>query len=565
MVDDQRSRFYTYFVNRYMHYIIDEHQVVRVSMYDYRDRISHLLQSRREERGLSDSQAHELKNTYGEGTMVIEKPSCIDLTVREILRPLYLFLIFSVSYWTFNQKYFYFAGTLFFVSLFGLAINLYQMIQLNNKIFSMAYYQIPVNVLREGRVEVISSIDVVPGDIVFLKDPIKIPFEGIILEGSALINECALTGESVPIVKKADSFERVCNKAVAIDKNAFVFEGTTIIQVNDKKKMSKFESFRETYGIPVCVVRTNFVTTKGQLIRIILFPKEQENVFQRESSKYLLFLFCLSVGTFIVLVILIYKYVEVKDLVQKFFDLITITVPPSLPVSMTFGIIYAIERLEKKRIFCVAQNKVITGGMIDFCCFDKTGTLTEDFMDFYALVPAHDARFGPAVINNEPNINRMLENCSKFPFLNDILTNMAANNSIIKIEATDELVGDPMEVKTFLFGRYSLNQSHSDPEVIFGFESERGHSGEIYRRFEFDSDLQRMSAICRNSITKGHEVYTKGSPEMLATIMRRETIPPNYNEILRQYASHGFRVLAIASKPIPHAEVKTITRAEAER
>jgi cation-transporting P-type ATPase 13A2 len=65
-----------------------------------------------------------------------------------------------------------------------------------------------------------------------------------------------------------------------------------------------------------------------------------------------------------VLVILIYKYVEVKDLVMKFFDLITITVPPSLPISMTFGIIYAIQRLEEKKIFCIAQNKVITGGMI---------------------------------------------------------------------------------------------------------------------------------------------------------------------------------------------------------
>lgn len=55
----------------------------------------------------------------------------------------------------------------------------------------------------------ISSFDVVPGDIVFLKDPIKIPFEGIIIEGSALINECALTGESVPVVKKADRMEKM--------------------------------------------------------------------------------------------------------------------------------------------------------------------------------------------------------------------------------------------------------------------------------------------------------------------------------------------------------------------
>lgn len=72
----------------------------------------------------------------------------------------------------------------------------------------MAYYDIPLNVLREKAVVQISSVDVVPGDIVFLKDAIKLPFEGIILEGSALINECALTGESVPIVKKADVREK---------------------------------------------------------------------------------------------------------------------------------------------------------------------------------------------------------------------------------------------------------------------------------------------------------------------------------------------------------------------
>ena len=68
----------------------------------------------------------------------------------------------------------------------------------------MAYYEVKVHALREGTVQEVSSLDLVPGDVVFLKSPIKIPFEGIILEGSALINECALTGESVPIVKKAD-------------------------------------------------------------------------------------------------------------------------------------------------------------------------------------------------------------------------------------------------------------------------------------------------------------------------------------------------------------------------
>lgn len=89
-----------------------------------------------------------------------------------------------------------------------------------------------------------SSLDLVPGDVVFLKKPIKIPFEGIILEGSALINECALTGESVPIVKKADVLDRYQSEKEKIDKTAFVYEGTTIIQVNSKKKMALFESTR---------------------------------------------------------------------------------------------------------------------------------------------------------------------------------------------------------------------------------------------------------------------------------------------------------------------------------
>ena len=97
--------------------------------------------------------------------------------------------------------------------------------------------------------------------------------------------------------------------------------------------------------MPVCVIRTNFVTSKGQLIRIILFPKEQENIFQKESTKYLLFLFALSIVTYTVLISLIHEYVTTLDIVRKLFDLITITVPPGLPVSMTFGIIYAVDRL----------------------------------------------------------------------------------------------------------------------------------------------------------------------------------------------------------------------------
>ena len=148
--------------------------------------------------------------------MVIKKPTILELLVFEVIKPLYIFLLFSVLFWYFGESYIYFATTLLVIFLIGVVINLYQMVKLNDKIFAMAFYEVPISVLRDGAVKQIPSIDIVPGDVVFLKEPIKIPFEGIILEGSALINECALTGESVPVVKKAD---RACVSPSKIERS----------------------------------------------------------------------------------------------------------------------------------------------------------------------------------------------------------------------------------------------------------------------------------------------------------------------------------------------------------
>lgn len=125
--------------------------------------------------------------------MEIERPSLPVLLFREVVRPLYFFIIFTLCVWAF-EAYYYYCLVILVTSILGIVINLYQTYNMNNKIYSMAYYETEVNVLREGSVVKTSSKDLVPSDIVFLKDPIKIPFDAIILEGSALLNECALTG-----------------------------------------------------------------------------------------------------------------------------------------------------------------------------------------------------------------------------------------------------------------------------------------------------------------------------------------------------------------------------------
>ena len=151
-------------------------------------------------------------------------------------------------------------------------------------------------------------------------------------------------------------------------------------------------------------------------------------------------------------------------------------------------------------------------------------------MDFYAVVPAYSAKFKAPLINNLTNSRIMQEKARDTQHYSAaILSNMACNHSLIVVEESGQLIGDPMEVKLFEFGQFTLNQSHPDPEVISAFDSQRGHSGLVLRRFEFDADLQRMSVVCLNSLSGGCEIYAKGSPEMMLTIMDQSSVPNNYH------------------------------------
>ena len=84
--------------------------------------------------------------------------------------------------------------------------------------------------------------------------------------------------------------------------------------------------------------------------------------------------------------------------------------------------------------------------------------------------------------------------------------------------------------------------------MLFAFESKRGHNGVVLKRFDFDSQLFRMSTIARGSLDDDVFIYTKGSPEAMLSIFHRSSVPENYHQMLKYYASQGFRILAIGSR-----------------
>ena len=119
--------------------------------------------------------------------MEIDQPTACDIFVKEILKPLYFFLFMNVII-QMVAAYYYYCIIIMISAFVGVTFTIKEVRSVNAQIHEMSYYEVPLSVLREGKVEKISSLEVVPGDVVFMNQPVKLPFDGILLEGEMLIN-----------------------------------------------------------------------------------------------------------------------------------------------------------------------------------------------------------------------------------------------------------------------------------------------------------------------------------------------------------------------------------------
>ena len=134
------------------------------------------------------------------------------------------------------------------------------------------------------------------------------------------------------------------------------------------------------------VIRTSFVTTKGNLVRDILYPRPNKFKFYQDSLKFIFSMGLIAIiGFLCTLPIMIGEGLETADIIDRSLDLITITVPPALPAAMTVGTAFAISRLKKRKIFCISPPRVNVSGRVNLMVFDKTGTLTEDGLQVYGF------------------------------------------------------------------------------------------------------------------------------------------------------------------------------------
>ncbi|CAG0909138.1 unnamed protein product, partial [Cyprideis torosa] len=90
----------------------------------------------------------------------------------------------------------------------------------------------------------------------------------------------------------------------------------------------------------------------------------------------------------------------------------------------------------------------------------------------------------------------------------------------------------------------------------------------VLRQFPFSSKLQRMTVIGRVLSESHFRVFAKGSPEMITKLCTPETIPSDFDAMLKQYTQHGYRVLGLACadlRSLKYAKLHRLTREEVEK
>lgn len=134
--------------------------------------------------------------------------------------------------------------------------------------------------------------------------------DAVLLNGTCIVNESMLTGESVPVIKTPLHYPENLIECYDVEqhKRSTLFNGTRIVQTRnyDNKK------------VLAVVVRTGFNTSKGDLVRSILFPKPLGFKFYQDSLKFIGFLFFIAViGSSYGIVILNYHGVINSKKVKK--------------------------------------------------------------------------------------------------------------------------------------------------------------------------------------------------------------------------------------------------------
>ena len=374
-------------------------------------------------------------------------------------------------------------------------------------------------VIRDGRIVVVKSEDLVVGDVIVLEAGDAVPADARIIECASMkVEEAALTGESVPVIKTVEAISSNGADVPLGDRKNMVFMGSTVVYGRGK----------------AVIVGTGMNTEMGKIANALQTAKEGKTPLQQKLSQLSKVLTYMVIGICVVIfaISLIRAAVDktlmddtANTILNTFMIAVSLAVaaiPEGLATVVTIVLSIGVTNMSKRNAIIRKLTAVETLGCTQIICSDKTGTLTQNKM----TVVEH---YG----NDEKLLANVMSLCSD------------AEYDVEKGEAT----GEPTECALVNYAS-TLDLDKNVQKTLYP------RIGEI----PFDSMRKMMTTVHRDQ--EGAIVqYTKGAPDEIVKRCTHvyengavvEMTEQKRDEILAQnkaMADKALRVLAVAQKTL---------------
>ena len=313
------------------------------------------------ERGLSDEEANKRGGEYGANQLARKKKeSYLSIFVRQFKSPLIYILIVAGAVVLFLHDYTD-AVAIFLVLITNSVVGAIQEGRARNSLEKLRSLTHHKALVRRSGVEVfISSDELVPGDILILKEGDHIGADArIIREESFKTDESVLTGEAYSVEKISDSIS--AKNLVVGDMKNMVFSGTSVVG-----------GYCEAV-----VVATGYTSELGKISKEVA---EEVNVPLPLAKKInsLTRFIGISVGfvALLVFVVGLLRGIPFLEIFSATVGIVVSLVPEGLPVAVTIVLAHGVWRMAKAKAIVRQMAAVEAMGNADTLLVDKTGTLT---------------------------------------------------------------------------------------------------------------------------------------------------------------------------------------------
>lgn len=462
------------------------------------------------EEGLSSQEVEKRLQSFGRNELEVKKQeSLLKKVLGQLEDPMIIVLLIAafLSYVSSGFEDWIDSVIILLIVVINAIISISQENNASKSLEALQKMSAPLaKVIRNGKLEHVETATLVPGDIIELEAGDLVPADARVLTAANLkADESAMTGESVPVNKKA--LDSLPEDTVLAERKNMLISSTVI-----------------TNGRATCVVTdTGMKTEVGRIANLLITEDDNTTPLQQKMAEIskILSIICLGICVLMFIVGLLYHR-PILEIFMMAVSLGVAAIPEGLAAIVTIVLALGVQRLVKRHAIVKKLPAVETLGAASVICSDKTGTLTQNKMTIVETF----------VDNGQSEA--------------DLLTIGAlCNDSKLTVTSASDfnVTGDPTET-AFV--------SKAFEEKLDKNQLEQGMPR--VAEIPFDSERKLMSTV--HKMEQGYRVMVKGAPDVL---LNRCTLPAAQAQVVAEknaeMASNALRVLGVAYKDI--AEVPT--------